>query len=122
MWLWLRSGRPLVLSVQLLEQDWRAKAHAVKSLLACELKHRCDLFLRCTQLKRALDVPANPGRVHLRAGCIERDADQLDRLRIERARDGGRDRHSDHFLGPGWIELGERLPVGIPVACRRLAL
>ena len=107
--------------VQLLEEDRRAEAHAVQALQARELQHGGDLFLRGARLERALDVPAHAGRVHVRARCVERDADELDRLRVERAGDGRGDRHRDHLLGPRRIELGERFPVGIPVAARTLA-
>ena len=67
--------------------------------------------LRRAGLERALDVPAHARRVQVRARDVERDADQLDRLRVERARDRRRDRHRDHLLGPRRVEPRERLPV-----------
>ena len=103
---------------QLVEQDRCGDAHAVQALHAGELQHGGDLFPRRAGLQRALDVPAHARRVQVRARGVERDADELDRLRVERAGDGGRDRERDHLLGPGRIELGERLPVRIPVAAR----
>ena len=86
-----------------------------------ELQHRGDFLLGGSRFERALDMPANAWHVHMRARGVECDADELDRLRIERAADRGDNGHCDHLLGPRRIELGERFPVGIPVAARLLS-
>src|SRR5215831_8043134 len=93
------------LRFELLEQDRPAEAHRVESLQTRELQDRGDFLPRRAGLERTLDVTANAGCVQMRAGCIERDADERARLLVQNPGDGGRDGHRDHLLGPRRVEF-----------------
>src|SRR6185437_5085932 len=101
---------------QLVEQDLCADADRLQTLHARELQDARDFASRRARLERAADVAAYAGRVEPRIRGVERDADELDRLPVERTGDRRRDRHRDHFLGPCGIELREGFPFRVPVA------
>ncbi len=70
------------------------------------------------RLQGSLDMPASAWRVHVRYGCVEGDAHQLQEPRCEEAAFVETGSEGKELIRPGGRKLVERIPRGVPLTDR----
>ncbi|CDZ88223.1 hypothetical protein RHRU231_390140 [Rhodococcus ruber] len=109
-----RSGR--VPRGQFLEQDRHAEVERVDADGRGEFEDFENFVCGDAQIECGPDVPLQSGPVHVGAGGIDRNAQQLDDLRREHTAFVGLQRGSQVVLGPSGIEFVESVPQRVPTS------